>query len=276
MRAICYMSTLVSVVLGCAWALPVAAQSAGPVEFKVTESALTGTVSCNGGPATAITPVDASTTDVTGSNDAQASNLSAQACGLPLYSIASADDSTGAQDQPGANNGGGSSDLENVSLLGGLVTYRSKLESHSCTAATGSILTINCTDITTLDDLIFAGNLIVGPLDLPVTISESDIVVQIPGYCTGVAVFNGSLTLFSLSTQEDPEKNARSVNVSPIELDGTLTCLGLPLASMEVHLKDALVYQDLLSGDELLSDSFPYKEIENGVLWKVEGKWTVK
>ena len=34
-----------------------------------------------------------------------------------------------------------------------------------------------------------------------------------------------------------------------------------------------LVYQDLISGDELLSDSFPYKEIENGMLWEVEGKW---
>ncbi|KAF8387854.1 hypothetical protein HHK36_026516 [Tetracentron sinense] len=37
-----------------------------------------------------------------------------------------------------------------------------------------------------------------------------------------------------------------------------------------------LVYQDLLSGDELLSDSFPYKEIHNGVLWEVEGKWVVQ
>ncbi|MCF1753421.1 translationally-controlled tumor protein, partial [Mariniradius sediminis] len=37
-----------------------------------------------------------------------------------------------------------------------------------------------------------------------------------------------------------------------------------------------LVYQDLLSGDELLSDSFRYKEIENGMLWEVEGKWVVK
>jgi len=26
------------------------------------------------------------------------------------------------------------------------------------------------------------------------------------------------------------------------------------------------------TGDELLSDSFPYKEIENGMLWEVEGK----
>ncbi|OIS97733.1 PREDICTED: translationally-controlled tumor protein homolog [Nicotiana attenuata] len=37
-----------------------------------------------------------------------------------------------------------------------------------------------------------------------------------------------------------------------------------------------LVYQDLLSGDELLSDSFPYTELENGVLWEVQGKWVVQ
>ncbi|KMZ63480.1 hypothetical protein ZOSMA_407G00040 [Zostera marina] len=37
-----------------------------------------------------------------------------------------------------------------------------------------------------------------------------------------------------------------------------------------------LVYQDHLSGDELLSDSFAYKEIYDGVLWEVEGKWVVK
>ncbi|XP_071692994.1 translationally-controlled tumor protein homolog [Rutidosis leptorrhynchoides] len=37
-----------------------------------------------------------------------------------------------------------------------------------------------------------------------------------------------------------------------------------------------LVYQDLISGDELLSDSFPYNEILNGILWEVEGKWVVQ
>lgn len=30
-----------------------------------------------------------------------------------------------------------------------------------------------------------------------------------------------------------------------------------------------------MTGDELLSDSFPYKELENGCLWEVEGKWVV-
>ncbi|XP_031499048.1 translationally-controlled tumor protein homolog [Nymphaea colorata] len=37
-----------------------------------------------------------------------------------------------------------------------------------------------------------------------------------------------------------------------------------------------LVYQDLLTGDELLSDSFPYTEVQNGILWEVEGKWVVQ
>ncbi|KAF5736993.1 translationally controlled tumor protein [Tripterygium wilfordii] len=37
-----------------------------------------------------------------------------------------------------------------------------------------------------------------------------------------------------------------------------------------------LVYQDKTSGDELLSDSFSYKEVENGILWEVEGKWVVQ
>lgn len=32
----------------------------------------------------------------------------------------------------------------------------------------------------------------------------------------------------------------------------------------------------VILGDELLSDSFPYKEILNGILWEVEGKWVVQ
>ncbi|KAJ0737454.1 putative translationally controlled tumor protein [Helianthus annuus] len=32
----------------------------------------------------------------------------------------------------------------------------------------------------------------------------------------------------------------------------------------------------VLVGDELLSDSFPYKELLNGILWEVEGKWVVQ
>ena len=30
------------------------------------------------------------------------------------------------------------------------------------------------------------------------------------------------------------------------------------------------------AGDELLSDSFPYTEVHNGVLWEVEGKVSIR
>ncbi|CAI5972678.1 unnamed protein product [Closterium sp. NIES-64] len=37
-----------------------------------------------------------------------------------------------------------------------------------------------------------------------------------------------------------------------------------------------LVYQDLISGDDLLSDCFEAKEIQNGIFYEVEGNWVVK
>ena len=36
-----------------------------------------------------------------------------------------------------------------------------------------------------------------------------------------------------------------------------------------------MVVCGFLLGDELLSDSFLYNEIENGILWEVEGKVSV-
>ncbi|XP_021761476.1 translationally-controlled tumor protein homolog [Chenopodium quinoa] len=37
-----------------------------------------------------------------------------------------------------------------------------------------------------------------------------------------------------------------------------------------------IVYEDIISGDELLSDSYRCDELFNGCLWEVEGKWVVK
>ncbi|XP_056690909.1 translationally-controlled tumor protein homolog [Spinacia oleracea] len=37
-----------------------------------------------------------------------------------------------------------------------------------------------------------------------------------------------------------------------------------------------IIYEDLISGDELLSDSYNSKELFNGCLWEVQGKWVVK
>lgn len=44
-------------------------------------------------------------------------------------------------------------------------------------------------------------------------------------------------------------------------------CSGMLWRKLSDRLNVALIL-----GDELLSDSFPYKEIQNGVLWEVEGK----
>eukprot|EP00897_Mesotaenium_endlicherianum_P000596 jgi/Mesen1/10537/ME000083S10044 len=37
-----------------------------------------------------------------------------------------------------------------------------------------------------------------------------------------------------------------------------------------------LIYQDIVSGDEMLSDSFEVTEIQNGILFEVPGKWVNK
>ena len=139
---------------------PVSAQSTGPVSFNSTESALTGTYACNGGAATPIPPVAASTTDGTGSNDVQASNLTASACGLPLYDIASANDASSASDTPTQDDGAGTSAVSQMSLLGGVLTYLTKTESDGCNANTPRV--VYCSDTTTVENLYFAGQHITG------------------------------------------------------------------------------------------------------------------
>ena len=249
MRANLSVPTLLSVLLSGSLAAPAVAQNTGAAQFDVTESALTGTVLCNGGPATTITPVDASTTDVTGSNDAQASNLIAQACGLPLYSIASADDSTSAQDTSSQDDGDGNSSLQNVSLLGGLLTYQSKVEADACNAS--SAQTVSCQDTTTVNNLAFAGQHITGTFTSPTTFQAVNVSVQLPGYCTGLALFTGSLTVAGTSVQS--AGNTATVRMAPIALHGTLTCVGLPLESMQVALEDSSLIEDSLATNKLLT-----------------------
>eukprot|EP00850_Spirogloea_muscicola_P004546 SM000019S05090 [mRNA] locus=s19:842825:844388:- [translate_table: standard] len=37
-----------------------------------------------------------------------------------------------------------------------------------------------------------------------------------------------------------------------------------------------LIYEDLISGDELLSDSFQLTEVQDGIFYEVDGKWVVQ
>lgn len=62
------------------------------------------------------------------------------------------------------------------------------------------------------------------------------VAVQVPGYCTGVALFTGRLTVAGSSTQTSGNRTV--IRLSPIALEGTLTCIGLPLVSLAVDLDD--------------------------------------
>ena len=232
-------------------AAPVSAQSSGPDTFTETESALTGTYACNGGATTSISPVDASTTDGSGGNQNNASNLSASACGLPLYSIGTASDATDATDTATSDDDDGSSNTQHVSLVGGVVTYDTKTETDACTV-TDSAGDVACSNTTTINNLRFAGKLLTGTFTQAATFQAVDLQVQVPGACTGIALFSGTLTVASGLTQGQGTNHITQTE-TPVGLQGTLTCVGLPLTSMTVNMADQ-------SETEILSS------IENAVL----------
>lgn len=239
MRSEMFVPTLLATLLaGLATGSIRAQGGAGPVSFNVTESALSGTVACNGGQPTPIVPVDASTSNANGGlNDVTASNLSSNACGLPLYSIQSADDASYTADTGNSDVGNGGNGIATYSLLGGLLTYQAKTEYDLCAASSsGNTATINCQDNAQIQNLVFAGEPITGTFTQPKTFNAVNVQVQIPGYCTGIALFTGSLTVNSVSQQQSG--NSATATIAPIALNGTLTCIGLPLTSMTVNLQD--------------------------------------
>lgn len=238
MRTKMFVPTLLSTVLASTMASTVSAQGSGPLVFDSTNSALTGTVACNGGQPVAITPVEASTSDANGGlNEVSGSNLAANSCGFPLYSMQSEEGATYTSDTNTSDVGNGGNGMEQVSLLGGVVTYDAKTEYDLCAgSASDSTATINCQDNTQIQNLVFAGQPITGTFTQPTTFNALNVQVKIPGYCTGLALFTGSLTVDSVSQQQSGDTG--SITSAPISLNGTLTCVGLPLASMTVNLQD--------------------------------------
>jgi hypothetical protein len=238
MRSTMFVPTLIATLLAGLTTGSIRAQGTGPITFYVGESALSGAVACNGGQATPMAPVDASTSNGNGGlNDASASSLSADACGLPLYTVQSAQDASYTGDTGSSDVGNGGNGLEQVSLLGGVLTFQAKTEYDFCGAsASGNAAIINCQDNTQIQDLVFAGQPVTGTYTQPTTINADDVQVQLPGYCTGIALFNGSLTINSASQQQSDD--AGSIDMAPVALNGTLTCVGLPLGSTTVNLRD--------------------------------------
>ncbi|RDS84622.1 hypothetical protein DWU98_01250 [Dyella monticola] len=234
MRTKLLVPTLLSVLLSGALASSAMGQGTGPVAFDVTESALAWSAACNGGPDSPPLLVDPSITDVSGSNGNQGSNLSANACGFPLYALSSADSTTNASDTVELDDAGGSSTWEGLYLLGGILTADSKTETDACAAS--SAQTVNCSDTATFTNVSFAGRYITGDFTSKQTFYASDFAVSLSGYCDGLADFTGSLTVGDTSLQN--HGNSEAITFSPLSVSGTLTCIGLPLKTMNVQLKD--------------------------------------
>jgi hypothetical protein len=230
-----FVITLLPLLVGSMLAWPAMGQSTGLVVFDSSEDALYGTSACNGIGNSPITLVQ-SDTDGSGNNANQASNVSATACGgQSLFSAQSASESTSAQDLVAQDDGAGSSQEQNVSLLGGLVSYASKSESDNCSTPDG--INISCSDATSLSDLYFNGQRITGTYDSPTTFQAVNVKVEVVG-CTGVDLFTGQLTVGGSTVQLSSDGQSGTVQMIPLELQGTLNCLGIPLGSMTVDLKD--------------------------------------
>jgi hypothetical protein len=227
--------TLLPLLVGSMLAWPAMGQSTGPVVFDSEEDALSALYSCNGAGDTPLT-VAQSTTDGSGSNATQASNVSAAACGgQSLFSAQSASESTSAQDSVTQDDGAGSSQEQSVTM-GGVLTYDTKTDVNNCSTPDGT--NISCSDTTTISNLYFAGQHITGSFNSPTTFSAIDAQVLDPA-CTGVATFTGTLTIAYSTSQVSPDGQSGTMEMAPLKLDGTETCIGLQLGSMTFSLKDS-------------------------------------
>ncbi len=250
------------------FSLPVHAQTSGVVEFTVTESALSGTVACNGGAAAPISPVSGSVATGTYTNVIYADNISGQTCALPLYSIASVENIATADeglDKGSTNSGSGTGNLQTVSLLGGALTYDSKSETNGCSVSdvviqpSGTTYAVPCQGSAQISNLWFGGKHITGTFTQPTTFQANNLSISVPAHTCGalasVALFNGSLTVAGTSQSQTSSSN-QTVTFAPLAVSGTLTCIGvLGGGSIKVALQDVTVLNMVASAGDVFQIS---------------------
>ena len=218
-----------ALVLGASFSGTLLAQTA---DFTANEAGLVGTTACNGGSATAITPLAESTTVNTGSNSDQGYNLVSTACGMQLASIQQASNATDASDTASLDDGVTSGSLTKVSMLGGLLSFDSKSENSACTANASAA--ISCQATSTGKNLYFNGQHITGTFTQATKFSALGIQVTLGSACP-VALVSATLTLDSSSAST--VGNHFDAAFASIDLQGTATCV-LSLQTMKFDLQD--------------------------------------
>jgi len=209
---------------------------AGVDSFVTTTSALAGSVTCSNGTVTPIS-VDASTTNDSGSNESTAGTTTVTACGQTIYQASSIDDKSHADDTVSQDDSTGETDAQNVSLLGGLVTYSQEQAQTICqpTDANGDV---GCTGVATFTGLTIDGNLLPAGATTPgETYPIVNAQVLAPD-CVGVALFTGKVVLLDSQIVNNNTPNVTGEG-EWIHVTGSATCLGLPLgATTHYDLRD--------------------------------------
>jgi hypothetical protein len=218
--------------------LPLASAAAGDVPFRFTSEAASVLLGCNGAAPAPYNDVDPVFANTNGGSDLVASQVFGSACpgllaprGVQIYSYQYVDDSAYAYDTPSSDYGEAKSLTKEVSLLGGVLTYDQKQDEAVCTETSY----VSCTQRTTISNLTFEGRSITGTFSQKQVIPASGLQLQLAtGTCTGLAEFTGYLTIDDAVTSA----TQKEVDFIPLALDGTLTCLGVPAGTIEIHIKD--------------------------------------
>jgi len=209
----------------------------GPLDVEVTSSALTGSVTCSDGTVNSIS-LDPSTAHDSGSNDSAVGSSSLTLCGQNIYQSGAIDDSTSASDTTSLDDGVGTTKANNVSMLGGLVTYTKEDASSTCEVTDPVARVFSCSGSATVSNLDINGvpAIAAGTYAPGTTLNIVNAHVLSPA-CTGVALFTGKLVL-----EDEQIYNNNSLNPSAemawLHLIGDAVCVGLPLGTTHYDLRD--------------------------------------
>jgi hypothetical protein len=216
-----------------------AAAQAGPIEFSATAAALTGTVTCPDGTVTTLTPVDPSTTSISGSNEAKLTSATVSACGKTIYGATNIDDKTDASDTTTLDDADGQNIASNVKFLGSLVTAATENAPANCTAQ-GSA-NVHCHGTGRFTNVAIGGSPIASGVYAGGTTFNIVKAQILSPTCSGVELFTGKLVLAD-STITNNHTTHPSAEVDWLHITGQSLCV-LTGAVTKYDLRDAVDFQ---------------------------------
>ena len=189
-------------------------------------------MTCSNGSVTPIA-VDPSTTIDSGSNDSSVGATAVTACGQTIYQASSIDDKTHADDSVALDDAFSETDAQNVSILGGLVTFAQEQAPATCQDNPG-LGEVTCGGEGKFKSLAINGSPVALGTYLPgTTFQIVNAQVLTPG-CIGASLFTGKVVLLDSKITDNGTDDVEAAG-EWIHLTGQAVCLGLPLGSTTTY-----------------------------------------